>query len=290
MENIERSVDNPPSDISQNLKPDSKKYCCNFSFKKIILFFGVLLLAFVAFQFYQTRTLKPTSKITPSPTPTINISDTSTPDEIGTSWKTYTNTKYGYSIKYPEDWNINSSNPSAINLSFNIKYSSESGYPNSGASINIDSERSNLLNLEDFYKQIASNKFTKINSRSDIKIDGLDALLLNVNQLEAPPGMDVHFIKSDIHYTIQFWQIDTNQSKTFDQILSTFRFTDVSDSNSLNSNLCEIGKEYVSDNINPNPCQCSDGSKRTVVKMTWGACPTGTSLRDCPASIFKCVE
>ena len=35
----------------------------------------------------------------PSPTPTINISDTSTPDEIGTSWKTYTNTKYGYSIK-----------------------------------------------------------------------------------------------------------------------------------------------------------------------------------------------
>jgi len=61
MENIERSVDNPPSDISQNSKLAPKKFCCNFSLKKIAFCFGFLLLAFVAFQFYQTKTLKPIS-------------------------------------------------------------------------------------------------------------------------------------------------------------------------------------------------------------------------------------
>ncbi len=39
--------------------------------------------------------------LTPTPTPTKTA--TPTPDETA-NWKTYTNTRYGFEVKYPSDW------------------------------------------------------------------------------------------------------------------------------------------------------------------------------------------
>jgi hypothetical protein len=40
--------------------------------------------------------------------PTTAISTTQTPNSQTADWKTYTNTKYGYSLQYPNDWEVDS--------------------------------------------------------------------------------------------------------------------------------------------------------------------------------------
>ena len=75
---------------------------------------AVVILAYVAFSAYAGMwPFAPAASVSPTPTasagalptasstPTATIS--ATPDTTG--WKTYTNTQYGFSIKYPRDWN-----------------------------------------------------------------------------------------------------------------------------------------------------------------------------------------
>jgi len=64
----------------------------------ILVFVGAV---FGAYKFGQ-RQIQPATQ----PTPTPEVVATPTPDPTA-DWKTYTNTKYGYSIKYPNDWMIN---------------------------------------------------------------------------------------------------------------------------------------------------------------------------------------
>ncbi len=47
---------------------------------------------------------------TPQPTPASSVVPSSTSDETA-NWKTYTNTKYGYIIKYPDNWTLGGSGP-----------------------------------------------------------------------------------------------------------------------------------------------------------------------------------
>ncbi|MCL5073498.1 MAG: hypothetical protein M1308_21785 [Actinobacteria bacterium] len=47
-----------------------------------------------------------TQNVVNTPQPTLSI--TQTPTEL---WQTFTNTKYGYSIKYPDNWNLGGSGP-----------------------------------------------------------------------------------------------------------------------------------------------------------------------------------
>lgn len=46
-----------------------------------------------------------TTTATPSPIPNENNNT----DSIKSNWKTYTNTHYGYSLEYPEDWSLQES-------------------------------------------------------------------------------------------------------------------------------------------------------------------------------------
>ena len=52
--------------------------------------------------------------------------------------------------------------------------------------------------------------------------------------------------------------------------------------------ICEAGKEYKHNAVTPLDCACPDGYEFETVSMGWGPCPAG--LRDCSASVLKCVK
>ena len=83
------------------------------SWFKIVLFsiLGIILAAGLVFAGYKLAQLKQV-KPGPQPTPTPVVVATPTPDPTA-NWKTYTNTKYGYSIKYPPEMESKKLEPSA---------------------------------------------------------------------------------------------------------------------------------------------------------------------------------
>jgi len=62
---------------------------------------GILVFAGAVFGAYKLGQRQ--IQFTPHPTPTPTVTTTPTPDPTA-DWETYTNTKYGYLIKYPEGW------------------------------------------------------------------------------------------------------------------------------------------------------------------------------------------
>src|SRR6266436_794997 len=151
--------------------------------------------------------------------------------KLTATWKTYTNQANKFEVKYPPTWVIDTSHlantVSTVTFSSpDLKYSTDSGFPSYGATININSEKTNLHDLDELYAQIAGDKFTKVSSKNYIVLDGVKGLRLQVGGVETPDGIDVHFIYHGNHYTLQFWEIRTNYSQVFNQVLSTFTFTE----------------------------------------------------------------
>jgi hypothetical protein len=106
------ATENPaqPTPPAQPAKPSSKNW------KKWLVIGGILLVilltgtAYVLSQQESKKTEPPAKQSVSKPTPT--------PDPTA-DWKTYTNTKYGYSIKYPENTKIDTSLDAAITFSRN---------------------------------------------------------------------------------------------------------------------------------------------------------------------------
>jgi len=86
------------------------------SWFKIVLFsiLGIILAAGLVFAGYKLAQLKQV-KPGPQPTPTPVVVATPTPDPTA-NWKTYTNTKYGYLVKYPEDGEVVSAKLSEVDM------------------------------------------------------------------------------------------------------------------------------------------------------------------------------
>ncbi|MCL5970263.1 MAG: hypothetical protein M1450_02040 [Patescibacteria group bacterium] len=290
-------ANNPLSDISQNSKPLSKKSCCNFTFKKIILFFGVLLLIFVTFQYYQAKTLKPiscggdfsynvkcpagtycpssgigphgsyctpylfpvhipTSNIqpkiettqTPSPTPTQKIDETS-------SWKTYTNEKYGFSFKYPSGFNFEKQD-NKLNIitvyfkhkNYNANQKNTFGKPDrESRQFFVELEKSNLsveeyvvktFDLKEFkigvfknfelgrepytYPQTTHNSL--VDEIKELNINGKKFIVVHIPG--AANGDYYYFVKENGITASSSNGYFTSYIENFNQILSTFKFTD----------------------------------------------------------------
>lgn len=75
----------------------------------ILIILLVIISGFVAYLFSQNMLLKQKlaeAQLVPTPSPTLSIGA-----DIFADWKSYTNTSFHYSIKYPNDWKANSISP-----------------------------------------------------------------------------------------------------------------------------------------------------------------------------------
>jgi hypothetical protein len=145
-------------------------------------------------------------QIIPPPT------NTSAASASTTTWKTYTNTKYGYSIKYPETWNFNEVNNEVSNFTVFIP-------SNKIATEFINISVNDIKNYSK-YKQGAIDQDYKPQV-----FNGVDILKFDKREYDKeiifPPSDKYHFLKIDFGYGHE-----GSMKVEVDQILSTFKFAD----------------------------------------------------------------
>jgi len=91
---------------------------------------GALLLAIIGYLLFQNYQLR--QKLTPPQPPTaIPLSDETA------NWKTYTNSAYNFSFKYPQNWKINMDQPNKIYVTSPTNFALIINYKVKGDSLNI---------------------------------------------------------------------------------------------------------------------------------------------------------
>lgn len=184
-------------------------------FISIILTLFILAVAAVAGYSYLGENLSqislpaPKALVTPAPT---NTKETA-------NWKTYTNSKYGYSIKYPSQWNTNSP-PSGPGILI--------GQGPNEDQINIDTSLTKNAIMVESCKQTQQVFLDNIPaSRCEFtqEISGERGVVYN------PPIVSktvyIEALHNGQYYSIVLTSDETSDKfKIFNQILSTFKFTD----------------------------------------------------------------
>lgn len=198
-------------------------------FSSVIILIIILLSAGIVGAYYFGKLSNKSTQSPPSqtqtPQPTLIPQPTSTSDET-TNWKTYTSNEYGYSFRYPNDWDAIVKGTSLIiapqSIIADIKKipGGFGGGKGLVSALYVNKER--VPTKSDEFQQVSSTQIT---------IDGKNATLhvVTVTQ-ESPLGkpgdqviqIEIPFDKGFIEYEL----VDTKYRSIYDQILSTFKFLD----------------------------------------------------------------
>lgn len=191
----------------------------------LVVIFVFLLCSFLYLFLSYTKILNTSTNLVPTPTPTPNPA---------ANWKTYRNPNNKFSFKYPPNLTMKAQDKEGdITLYFPQDFKDREFFDYiSIGSRNIPKNITIQVAIEKGYSSVGSYSATEFSFES-IKIDGINALAN-----EAPAALnayDVHFIKDDKLYAFRVSSHDSlsvsnPQRKTFDQILSTFKFLDEKES------------------------------------------------------------
>ncbi len=222
------------------------------SIKAIIGIIIFLLLAggaAASFTVLKPQIMKLVSKPTPSPSPIIQTSPTPTPDPTA-NWKTYSSSKFLYALKYPSDLELQqldtndadyeildfseASKESGINVPPIIINIYGSNIKNAAYLVQNRQDDEKLLTIKKGEKmQIIGTLFERI---SDINIDNTTAAVYIGTAVKGYPAevlpfeKRIIFIKDNNLYALSTAPMSGKKTdkrvSDFDQILSTFKFTE----------------------------------------------------------------
>lgn len=168
----------------------------------------------------------PQTTSAPSPTPSPSPAPTGI-DET-TNWKTYTNTGYRFSLRYPQDYNFDEQYVEVGILKWSASISSPkyntSPYIRDIQQIGVTVRKRNQLSLE----QWINEECPKLKDLNDLRISNKPAkrFICPISDSSEDDYMMVAIDNGDYIYTLNNigFKKNTEQEKIFDQILSTFRF------------------------------------------------------------------
>lgn len=172
----------------------------------VLLSLSVSIAGFFA---YQTQTLvKELTLLKSSPTPVSSTEPTFDPTA---DWKIYTNNDFGFSFYYPKDYKLVTDGWEKIGDNPKGHYVVNVGDPSDEFNINIDIRKSSSR---------SGGNYKEITVADTTAYEDLDSV-----------GKYVFFEKDGYSYDMQVLSLDSNKTNTeenlvFDQILSTFKFTD----------------------------------------------------------------
>ncbi|PJE67671.1 hypothetical protein COU95_01115 [Candidatus Shapirobacteria bacterium CG10_big_fil_rev_8_21_14_0_10_40_9] len=172
----------------------------------------------------------------PWPTPTPKAVATPTPDETA-NWKTYTNTKYGYSIKYPPDFEIKEAEIANTPLIGGVsildpKARDEKIAPKYRLLFGISLYRTENEAIEEIYKEplsqyLGQKEFANIGTIAWVELDGKRAVRTTGSSTGGFFDR-VEAINKEIKFNIEetaFTEEEREANKqTLNLMLSTFRF------------------------------------------------------------------
>ncbi len=148
-----------------------------------------------------------------SPVPT-GVDETTNPDLIGANWKTYTNMEFGYSLKYPSTWTYKVSSKGSGQI---ILLPGDKELPPSEPSFVV-------VTVMNSIKQplIQGDARNVLINKKYIKIAGA---------VDGEQGEFNGFIQTAVSHNNNSYYINLDKMEyrgIYDQILSTFKFTDQS--------------------------------------------------------------
>lgn len=182
------------------------------------------------------KELNPTSPIIPSKSPDMYQGSPSPTSNPTANWKTYINTKYGYSVKIPKDWKIDTQG--GVDQSTFI-----APYLDSPCNYDGGILCSTILVSA---TGAGTNSTAIISNKKDILLDNQSASSFeaydpsygnNLGRFQyvisvKHNGLDYGFVYEESKKNKTFKSTsDFEDKKTFDIIMSTFKFTDLTSSN-----------------------------------------------------------
>ncbi len=245
MEPIQSPIQQPIQNLPEVFIPQSKP---NYLIIIISSILGIILLVSIVFLFFQNQKLQkqvtnqqisPTIQI-PFPTTQKTSSISITPDETA-GWKTYTNSQYFYSIKFPKEWLSKSFGPGVVGLQTLDSNSrgvilspnnQDQTVPNPMFEIQAEgTENLSRPVYSEWQKQIKTNfsEIYKLTKESSLIISGSTATVLEGKHVYPKTSTYVKqliFTSSEkgVYFTITIASDTQQKSLIFDQILSTFKF------------------------------------------------------------------
>lgn len=162
-------------------------------------------------------------------------------------WKTYSYPKYGFQVQYPGDWYA-----SDCDFSLGLLLNPEK-------EIICETEPSEPISFRvDTYTKTVQQYLDNL-THAGFKATLIDKNLPNnaskylIEKVEELPGPDesIDIIVPINQALFKIWIVDLQQEKVADQILSTFKFTDISDNSLKNDLTAIIKKQQLATSITP---------------------------------------
>ncbi len=222
-------IQTPPVESSptQQIPPQSPK---SFLSNKLILVAVILLIVLLAGggAYFVLNTKSKSQPVISKTTPTsIPASAPSLTPDPTANWKTYTDSQNGFSFKYPSSLYVKISNkfPNSIFvMQNNIDIEKASEGPVSDLTIHVE-KGNNIPAAFDNVKQNLHNPLDQ-----NLTIDGASGRGISgtmSGNLEGTFNSNVVILKDNKVITLNFYEYNDKFSKAiFNQILSTFKFTD----------------------------------------------------------------
>ena len=173
----------------------------------------------------QDATQKKLAVVSPIPT----LDQTANPDSIGANWKTYLNSANGFSFRYPSNWiyqDYSKGNSNEIEIRFGKvlteDHIGQTVPPYPAGDFVLSYQKDNLSKIpEDFVKDYSSVSKTKL-----VEVSGIQATQIFYSGSASGDSMTIILKKDDLVYKFSIPESVSSRLSIFDQILSTFKFTD----------------------------------------------------------------
>lgn len=193
-----------------------------------VLVVGVLLAGSIAYAGYQYSQKQTPSVAQPTPTPVVVA--TPTPD-LTANWKTYTDTKYGYSIKYPQGWYTYD----GVVADYDLRSGENKTLSRSREHLTIQTvvwDNPSKLSTEVYISQLDSGPDApRVVATEKVTVGGVVGIkrIENRYSITDPttsiqPTVVVYFAHGDKTFILSAYPEDSVLINSFDQILSTFKF------------------------------------------------------------------
>ena len=142
--------------------------------------------------------------------------------DVFSGWKTYTNTKYGFEMKYPSDWYLYAGNQSDV--FFQPTKEINGGIP--GPHANALEVKVEAYSSQKSLDSVIKDKFAQAGisfTKNSYEIGGISGLKVIFQCEGVGCGAPEWFVTKGNN--LYYFNSNLGYSKTFDQILSTFKFT-----------------------------------------------------------------